>query len=66
MSGNETVVRTLVRLGESADAAFGAECAECLPASGDYLVGVGLMSHIEDYLVLGCIEDIVPADDIAE
>ena len=59
MPGAEVVVGTLVPAGESAYAAGLAEGPEGLAAAGKYLMGVSLMAYVEDYLVLGGVEDVM-------
>ena len=62
MPGAEAVVFAFVTSREAPDTAFAAQRAECVPASGEQLVRVRLVSDIEDELVFRGVEDIVDPD----
>ena len=59
VAGAEGVVGAFAHLWEAADAAIGADGLEGFAAAGQYFVGIGLMPHIPDEFVVGCVEDIV-------
>ena len=63
MSDSECVIFAFGTLREAADAVFRAVEPECFAASGDDLMGIGLMADIKDELVRGGIEYIVESDD---
>jgi hypothetical protein len=54
---SEGIVLAFVTLGEAREAAGGAERANAVAAAGQDLVGIALMSHVPDQLVLGRVED---------
>ena len=57
------VVGALAGLGEAGETAIGAKRAEILQTSGDQLVRIRLMPHVEHDLVLGAIEQAVQRQD---
>ena len=63
MPGIVHVVGALAGLGEAGETAIGAKRAEVLQASGDQLVRIRLMPHIEYDLILGAIEQAVQSQD---
>ena len=63
MAGAKGVVRTLVHLGETADALPGAVAFERFATTGQDFVRISLMSHIKDQLVLGGVVHIMHAYD---
>ena len=62
MSGNESVILTFSRVGETADSFEFPERMESLPASGQDFVPVSLMSDVPNDPVVGRIEDIMQGD----
>ncbi len=58
----EAVVRRLATLGKAADSAEGPQRAEAFLPAGKQLVGVGLVPHVPDDLVLWGVEDAVQRD----
>ena len=59
MSGSESVEGAFLNAGESAYSLSRSLGAEGFPAACQNLVGIGLMPHVEDYLVIWGIEDVV-------
>ena len=52
MPRSECIVGALVHLGEPADTVSHTILTEQFPAAGEYFVGIGLMTHVKDNLVL--------------
>ena len=63
MPGIVHVVGAFAGLREAGKASVGAQRAEVLQASGDQLVRIRLMPHIEYDLILGAIEQAVKSQD---
>ena len=62
MTHAETVVFAFIPAGESAEPSGSAQCPECLSPPCQNLMGVGLVAHIEYYLVGRAVIDIVIPD----
>ena len=62
MSGNESVILTFSRVGETADSFEFPERMKSLPTSGQDFVPVSLMSDVPNDPVVGRIEDIMQGD----
>jgi hypothetical protein len=58
----ERIVVGLAALGEPAEAPLLAQRADAVAAAGDDLVGIALVAHIPDKLVIGRVEDCVDRD----
>ncbi len=58
----EAVVGALASLGKAADAVELAQGVKALAAAGEQLVGIGLVAHVPDDLVLGRVEHPVQGD----
>ncbi len=62
VAGGEGVVGTFAHLGEAAQPVQLAEGIETVPTTGQQFVGVGLMAHVPNQLVLGRIQDVMQGD----
>ena len=62
MTCPESVIPALGYLREAAQPVPHPVVAECLTPAGQYLVGIGLMPHVKDNLVLGGIENVMKPD----
>jgi len=59
MSCAENVKLTFINIREPAQATLLAYIGKCLTATGDYLVGISLMTDVKNYPVPRCIIDIM-------
>ena len=62
MARAESVVGTLGHLRKAAGTVLGTQTAERLPPAGQDFMGIGLVSHVEDDLVLRRVEDVMIPD----
>ncbi len=62
MAGVKGVVGALGALGKAADAVVLAQGVEAVLAPGEELMGIGLVAHVPDDLVLGGVKDVMQGD----
>ena len=62
MTGGKGVVRTFAAFGESGNSAVPPQALKLSRPSGDEFVGIRLVPHVPDHLVLGGVKDIVDGD----
>ncbi len=61
MADSEAVVLAFVTSGETAETSVAAKRREIFSPSGDKLVGISLMAHIKDKLVVRSVEYVMRA-----
>ena len=59
MSYSKGIIYTFRRFGKSADSTIFSVGMKNIPSAGKDFVTVGLVTHIPDNLVIGCIENMV-------
>ena len=59
MASTEGIVGALAHLGETTDAAVGADGLKRFTPAGEYLMWIGLVPHIPNQFIIGGVEDIM-------
>ena len=62
MGCSERVIVALCPFGESGQTPTLAKGADTVPTSCQYLMRIGLVAHVPDDAIIGCVEDIVQRD----